>query len=136
MVTISARTDTILVNNPRKELIMGKLFKLLGILFVLSLLALPLAACRPWESGMHLIITVNTPQDGATVTTSPVTVSGTLSKLATVKINDILLPKKVSEFSTSIELTEGTNVINIVATSVDPDETVSKTVTVTYAPAK
>ncbi len=85
---------------------------------------------------MHLIITVNTPQDGATVTTSPVTVSGTLSKHATVKVNDVLLPRKVSEFSANVTLTEGTNVINIVATSVDPDETVSKTVTVTYAPAK
>ncbi len=85
---------------------------------------------------MHLIVTVNTPQDGATVTTSPVTVSGTLSKHATVKVNDVLLPRKVSEFSANVTLTEGTNVINIVATSVDPDETVSKTVTVTYAPAK
>ncbi len=117
---------------------MGKRFKLLGILFVISLLALSLSACtcRPWESGMNLIITVNAPQDGATVTTSPVTVSGTLSKLATVKINDVLLPGKVSEFSTSVTLTEGTNAINIVATSVDPDQTVSKTVTVTYTPTK
>jgi hypothetical protein len=85
---------------------------------------------------MNLIITVNAPEDGATVTTSPVTVSGTLSKHATVKINDVLLPEKVSEFSTSVELTEGSNVINIVATSVDPDQTVTKTVTITYAPAK
>jgi hypothetical protein len=115
---------------------MGKLFKLLGILLVISLLALSLAACRPWESGMNLIITVNAPEDGATVTTSTVTVSGTLSKHATVKINDVLLPEKVSEFSTSVELTEGSNVINIVATSVDPDQTVTKTVTITYAPAK
>ena len=115
---------------------MVKLSKLSSILVAISLLALPLAACRPWESGMNLIITVNTPQNGATVTTSPVTVNGTLSKTATVKINDILLPGKVVDFSTSVTLTEGTNVINIVATSVDPSETVSKKVTVTYTPAK
>ena len=116
---------------------MGKLFKSLGILVVISLLALSLAACSaPWEVSMQLIITVNTPQDGATVTTSPVTVSGTLSKHATVKINDVLLPGKVVEFSTSVTLTEGQNVIKIVATSSDPDQTASKTVTVTYTPAK
>ena len=35
---------------------MDKLFKLLGILFVLSLLALPLTGCDsyPWESGYVL----------------------------------------------------------------------------------
>jgi len=97
---------------------------------------LSLVACGPWESGQHLIMRVDTPQDGATVTTSPVTVSGTLSKHGTVKINDVLLPGKVFDFSTSVTLTEGTNVISIVATSVDPEETVTKTVTVTYTPAK
>ena len=56
---------------------------------------------------MNLVITVNTPQDGATVTTSLVAVSGTLSKPATVKINDVLMPGKVSEFSTTVPLTEG-----------------------------
>ncbi len=117
---------------------MGKRFKLLGILFVISLLALSLSACtcRPWESGMHLIITVNTPQEGATVTESPITVSGSLSKLAEVKINDVLLPGKVDNFSTSVPLKEGQNIINIVATSTDPDQTVTKTVTVTYSPTK
>jgi len=111
---------------------MGKLSKLLGILLVISLLALSLAGC--YESVVALRVTVDTPQDGATVTTSPVTVSGTLNKHATVKINDVLLPSKVNEFSTSVTLTEGTNVINIVAIS--GKETVSKTVTVTYTPSE
>ena len=113
---------------------MGKLFKLPGILFVISLLAMSLAGC--YESAMTLVLTVDTPQDGAAVTASPVTVSGTLNKHATVKINDVVVPVKGNKFSTSVTLTEGNNVINIVATSVDPSETVSKTVTVTYAPAK
>ena len=115
---------------------MGKQFKLLGILFVISLLVLPLAACRPWESGMHLIITVDTPQDETTVSTSPITLTGSVTKTGTVKVNDVVVPVKGLRFSTSVTLTEGTNVINVVATSVDPDEAVSKTVTVTYAPAK
>jgi len=110
--------------------------KLLGILLVISLLALSLAACKPWESAMHLIMTVDTPQDGTTVTASPVTVSGTLTKSATVKINDDVVPVKGNKFSASVTLTEGQNVINVVATSVDPSETVSKTVTVTYTPSE
>ena len=113
---------------------MGKLSKLLGILFVVSLLALPLAACRPWESAMTLIMTIDTPQDGVTVTASPSTVSGTVNKTATVKINDVVVPVKSSKFSMSVTLSEGTNVINVVATS--GKETVSKKVTVTYIPAK
>ena len=113
---------------------MGKLSKFLGILFVISLFALPLSACRPWESAMTLIMTIEIPQDGVTVTASPSTVSGTVNKSATVKINDVLVPVKSSKFSMNITLTEGTNVINVVATS--GKETVSKTVTVTYIPAK
>jgi hypothetical protein len=113
---------------------MGKLFKLLGILLVISLLALPIAACKPWESAMTLIMTVDTPQDGTTVSASPVIVNGTVNKTAAVKINDMVVPVKSGKFSTSVMLTEGNNVINVVATS--GKETVSKTVAVTYNPAK
>lgn len=113
---------------------MGNLFKLQGILLMISLLALQLSACKPWESAMTLIMTVDTPQDGTTVSASPVTVNGTVNKTATVKINDIIVPVKSGKFSTSVTLTEGKNVINVVATS--GKETVSKTVAVTYNPAK
>jgi Glucodextranase, domain B len=128
-------------NNSRKELIMDKLFKLMGILFVLSLLALPLTGCDsyPWERGMALNLKVDTPRDGATVTTSTVTVSGrvsgTESKGAKVTINDADVPvKDDGKFSTNVTLTEGKNVIKIVATSgqAKPEEQV----TVTYVPAK
>ncbi len=102
---------------------MDTLFKLLGILFVLSLLALPLTGCDnpPWESGMTLSLKVDTPRDGTTVNTSTVTVSGrvvgTQSAAAKVRINDADVPVKDGKFSTSVTLSEGTNVINIVATS-------------------
>lgn len=119
---------------------MGKLFKLLSILFVISLLALPLTGCGtpPWESGMPLVLKVDTPRDGTTVTTSTVTVSGrvagTESAGATVRINDADVPVKDGKFSTSVTLTEGTNVITVVAKS--GAAAPSQTVTVTYAPPK
>jgi uncharacterized protein YfaP (DUF2135 family) len=86
------------------------------------------------EGSMILILTVDTPQDKTTVSASPVTVSGTVSKKAEVKINDVVVPVKGGKFSTDFKLTEGSNVINVVATS--GKDTVQKTVTITYNPSK
>ena len=113
---------------------MNNLFKLLAISFVISLLALQIAACKPWESAMILIMAVDTPQDRTTVSASPVTVGGTVNKTAEVKINDVVVPIKGGKFSTDFKLTEGSNVINVVATS--GKDTVKKTVTITYNPSK
>jgi len=113
---------------------MSNLFKLLGISLVISLLALPIAACKPWESALTLIMTVDAPQDGTTVSASSVIVNGTVNKTAAVKINDMVVPIKGGKFSTSFMLTEGNNVINVVATS--GKETLRKTVTITYKPSK
>ena len=111
---------------------MNNLSKLLRILFLISLLALPITACM--EGSMILILTVDTPQDKATVSTPTVTVSGTVTKTAEVKINDVVVPVKGGKFSTDLKLTEGTNVINVVAKSGKDTET--KTVTITYNPSK
>jgi uncharacterized lipoprotein YajG len=119
---------------------MNNLLKTLSILFVFSLLALPLTGCDnpPWESGMTLIVKVDTPKDGATVNTSTVTVSGrvkgTESAGATVSINGADAPVKDGKYSTDITLTEGKNVINIVATG--GQAKLNEKVTVTYVPAK
>ena len=119
---------------------MDKLFKLLGILFMLSLLAFPLTGCDnpPWEVGMTLILKVDMPKDGTTVTTSTVTVSGrvkgTESANAKVTINGADAPVKDGKFSTNVTLTEGKNVINIVATAGQAN--LNNQVTVTYVPAK
>jgi len=110
----------------------NNLSKLLGILLLISVLALPITAC--WEGSMILILTVDTPQDKATVTASPITVSGTVTKTAEVKINDVVVPIKGGKFSTDFKLTEGTNVISVVATA--GKETVTKTVTITYNASK
>jgi hypothetical protein len=110
----------------------NNLSKLLGISLLIFLLALPITAC--WEGSMILILTVDTPQDKTTVSASPVTVSGTVNKTAEVKINDVVVPIKGGKFSTDFKLTEGSNVINVVATS--GKDTVTKTVTITYNPSK
>jgi len=119
---------------------MRNLFKVIGILFALSLLALPLTGCDnpPWDSGMTLILKVDTPKDGTTVNTPTVTVSGRVggseSKGAKVSINNVDAPVTDGKFSSNVTLTEGKNVITVVATSgqAKPEEKV----TVTYALAK
>ena len=111
---------------------MNNLIKLVGILFVLSLLALSISACM--DSATVLVMTVDTPQDKADVGASPITVSGTVNKKAEVKINDVVVTIKDGKFSTDVKLTEGSNVIKVVATT--GKETVEKTVTVTYNPSK
>jgi hypothetical protein len=117
------------------------LLKLIGILVMLSLLALPLTGCDspPWEGGMVLVLKVDTPRNGTTVTTSTVTVSGrvvgTQSAAAKVRINKADVSVKDGKFSTSVTLTEGINVINIAATASGGVEE-SEKVTVTYVPPK
>jgi len=111
---------------------MSNRFKLLGILIVISILVLPITAC--WESAMTLMMTVDTPQDKTTVDLSSVIVSGTVNKSAKVKINDVVVPVKGGKFSTDFKLTEGYNVINVVAIS--GKDTVEKTLTITYSPSK
>lgn len=119
---------------------MNSLSKLLGSLVVCFLLALPLTGCEtpPWEAGMSLAVMVDTPRDGTTVTTPTVTVSGRVvgsqKAAAKVRINDAEVPVKDDKFSTDATLTEGKNVINVVAMVGAAAPT--KKVTVTYAPGK
>ena len=102
---------------------MNTLLKSLTILFVLSLLALPLTGCDepPWESGMTLNLKVDTPKDGTTITTPTVTVSGrvlgTQTEGAKLTINNAAVPIKEKKYSTSVTLTEGANVINVEVTA-------------------
>lgn len=119
---------------------MNKLLKILSIFFVFSIFVLPMTGCEnpPWESGMTLALHVDTPKDGATVTASTITVGGhvggTERKGARVKINGIDVPVHDGRYSANITLTEGKNVIDVVAAAgqAQPNEKV----TVTYVPAK
>ena len=115
---------------------MRNLFKVIGILFALSLLVLPLTGCDnpPWEGGMTLVLKVDTPKDGVTVNTPTVTVSGrvsgTESKGAKVTVNDVDALVADGKYSANVTLTEGKNVINVVASGGQAKP--SQQVTVTY----
>jgi hypothetical protein len=115
-------------------------YKLIRILFLLSLLALPLIGCEsyPWDSASALILKVDAPKDGATVDTPTMAVSGRVtgsqSAGAKVSINGAVELVKDGKFSVGITLNEGKNVIDVVATS--GQAAPKETVTVTYVPAK
>jgi hypothetical protein len=115
---------------------MNKLLKLMGIIFVLSLLALQLSGCT--ESAMTLVLKVDMPKDGTTVNKPTVTVSGHLSGSQSagtkVSINGADALVKEDKFSADVTLNEGKNVINIDATN--GSAKLSEQVTVTYLPSK
>ena len=122
---------------------MCKKFRLLGILLIFSVLAVPLVSCAE-----GLTLTISEPKDGAILTESHVTVSGAVSDpKATVTVNgadvkveggSLEIPPslplvKPFTFSAEVELTAGDNAITVVATL--GEETITKTVTVTYTPS-
>ena len=110
------------------------------ILFSLCLVVLTLTGCEnpPWESGMTLVLKIETPQDGATVSAPNVTISGRVAgsegKAAKVSIKEAEVPVKDGKFSAEVALTEGKNEIKIVATA--GQATLNEQRTVTYTPAK
>ena len=110
---------------------MSNIFKLVGILLLIPLLALSLVGCAK-----ELTLTVYQPEDGATRTSSPVTVQGKVSdSKATVKINNTQVSvKKTGSFSAKVTLKEGENTIEVVATR--GKEVLTKTLTVTYTPSQ
>ena len=115
---------------------MHSLFKSMCILFVIGLLVFPWAGCEnpPWDAGMVLVLKVDAPKDGATVNTPTITVSGRVSgsesKSAKVTVNDVDAPVTDGKYSANITLTEGKNVINVVATGGQAKP--SEQMTVTY----
>ena len=119
---------------------MSAIFRFTGMMLLFALGALPLAGCdtAPWDSGMVLVLKVDTPKEGATVTTPTVKVSGrvtgTESKNAKVSINGADAPVVDSKYAADVPLVEGKNVINLVASAGQANP--SQQVTVNYAPAK
>jgi len=115
---------------------MHSLFKSVCILFVIGFLVFPWAGCEnpPWDAGMVLVLKVDTPKDGATVNTPTVTVSGRVSgteaKSAKITVNNVDAVVKDGKYSADITLTEGKNVINVVATGGQAKP--SEQLTVTY----
>ena len=108
---------------------MNKKIVILSALLAISLLALPLTGCAK-----NLTLTVLAPQEGYTLTTSPVVVRGTVSDAkATVEVNDVAVTvDSKGNFSTTIEPQEGQNALRFVAYS--GTKVATKTVTFTYKP--
>ena len=116
---------------------MRKMLGLIGVLLVVSLLAVLLAGCK----SQPLTVTVLEPKQGATITVSPVTVSGNVSDAkVTVWVNDnIVTVTKYTRgggwFSSEVGLNEGENTIKVLAARGTPNkwkDVVERQVTVTY----
>jgi nitrogen fixation protein FixH len=127
-----------------EEAIMSKTKKILGIIAVIPLLCLALTGCV----SEALSIDISSPEDGAELTESPVTVTGIVSGyprgeaaigeqtarlVPEVTVNGIKAEVAADgSFSAQVELTEGENAIEAVALL--GNQQAKDTITVTYAP--
>lgn len=101
--------------------------KILSILLITIVLAVLLAGCG------GLSLTVSSPRDGAVLVRTPQIVNGTTSKSASITVNGE--PVEITQygtFKTKVALTEGENIITVIATKDDKVKTV--VLTVTYKP--
>ena len=109
---------------------MGKLAKLICALLIGSLLAIQMVGCVK-----GLTLTVWEPNDGDILTSSPIYVKGKVSDpKAKVTVNNAYGFKhaKTGEFQVTVTLTEGDNIIEVVAKKGKKE--VTKPLTVTYQP--
>lgn len=116
----------------RKEVtVMNKLQILLCALLVVLLLAVPLVGCAK-----PLTLTVSQPKHGVTVTSSQVSVQGSVSDpKAIVTINNVKVSvSKKGYFSAKVTIKEGENTIKVLATR--SKKSVSRTLTVYYSPSE
>ncbi|MFC1941582.1 hypothetical protein ACFLWL_04225 [Chloroflexota bacterium] len=105
---------------------------LVVILLLISLLALTLTSCGNSEG---LTLTVREPEDGEAIKAFSINVRGDVSDSdAKIFVNNVEVSPhpKYRSFYLKVDLTEGENVITVVATL--GEETVTKTVTVTRIP--
>jgi uncharacterized protein YjiK len=79
-----------------------------------------------------LSIAITSPQDGATVNSSPVTVTGNVSNSASVTVNGVQTSVTDNTFSVTIPLSEGSNAIQATATD-QYGQTASQTIHVVLA---
>jgi len=101
--------------------------KILSILLITTVLAILLAGCG------GLSLNVSSPKDGAVLVRTPQVVNGSTSKSASITVNGELVEvSKYGTFKTHVALTEGENIITVVATKGDESKTV--VLTVTYKP--
>jgi len=120
---------------------MIKIFKVLAVMLIVPLLCVALVCCTTTKA---LELEITSPADGDVLYNSPVTVEGKVSDLeVTVTINgeETLVRLKMEPyglhqqypaFSGDVELSQGENIITVVARL--NGQEVSKTITVTYVP--
>ena len=115
---------------------MRKILSLIGVLLVVSLLALSLVSCAK-----PLTLNILAPTDGKEFNKSSLEVRGTLSDAkTTVWVNDAVVtvtkPRRGQpHFSTKLDLNEGENTIKVMAARGKPGkwkDVVERQVTVTY----
>jgi len=111
----------------KHNLISGRLSIFLALVILLTVVMM---SCGGTQA--PLTLTISKPVDGANMTAADLEVRGTVSDpKAVVMINDVkaaMAPGGI--FGYNMTLTEGQNIIKVVATR--GKETVTKTVTVTY----
>jgi hypothetical protein len=110
---------------------MTSLKKIAGMLAVIPLLCVMLTGC---VGPLTLTVEITSPEDGAQLTESPVTVNGTVSDpTATVTVNGTAVVVAADgSFSVAVDLTEGENVIE--AAAMLGEQQVSDNITVIYTP--
>ena len=88
------------------------------------------------QAELRPVVTISSPANGATVTSSPVTVTGTAgggSGVKSVTVNGVNATVSGSNWSATVPLTRGHNTLTATMTTND-DNTATASATVTYAP--
>jgi hypothetical protein len=78
---------------------------------------------------------LTSPQENEKVTTSPIDLVGTVSKEAVLSVNDQIYLLKAGKFRQSIDLKEGINVLEIIASD-DSGNEIDRILTVIYEPVQ
>ncbi len=92
------------------------------------------ASVQPAAGGVPVALQVLSPQDGAVVNTAQVTVSGMATPGAVVTVNDdILIVGADGQFQDTVTLSEGLNLIEVVASNTSGSEA-SVELTIGYEP--
>lgn len=94
--------------------------------------ATPTPAPTPTPLPRVFFLQVEQPQDESVVTTSPITVTGATQPDATVSVSgNLVTVNERGRFTTTVNLTEGPNVIDIVASDLSGNQ-LSKTLAIIY----
>ncbi len=117
---------------------MKKLLRILPLIFLLSACSLGAAGSNGAQtpivrSNSGFTLTINSPADLSTVSQSTVDLQGKVSKDAVLSVDDNNYVLNSGNFSEPVQLQEGINAIQIVASDMDGNE-IDLIMTITYQP--